>query len=104
MKNYTITIASVMTLIVPQENRETRESRVATASELHVGTRGDHAALYVGRRGFQALQWRAPKSEQAGTGRPTTRRARGGVSVVAYLATLCILRYPRQEHEQFTAG
>lgn len=50
------------------------------------------------------LSLAARTRERAGTGRPTTRRVRGGVSAVAYLATLCILRYPRQEHEQFTAG
>ena len=43
-------------------------------------------------------------SERARDGSSHDGAARGGVSAAAYLATLCILRCPRQEHEQFTAG
>jgi len=87
------------------KNYKRRDSYRPTEGWKRMEGETNETTLYFTSRGEDfELSLTARTRERAGTGRPTTRRVRGGVSAVAYLATLCILRYPRQEHEQFTAG
>jgi len=94
MKNYTVTMKNY-------KRRDTYRSTEG-GSGMEGKTSGTTLCFTSRDEDFK-LSLAARTRERAETGRPTTRRVRGGVSAVAYLATLCILRYPRQEHEQFTA-